>query len=74
MSHRYRMHVFCDECATPHPGPIVINRDELLAPDQSVGDIYDGTDLPPGIARMIDNEFQCPNKIRPYDDSFPLLT
>lgn len=36
MPYRYMMHVFCNECAQPHPAGIVIEREELLAPDQAL--------------------------------------
>jgi hypothetical protein len=61
MAHRYLMHVFCNECGVPHPTGIAIERDELLSPTQSVGDIYDGVEVPPAIVMMLGNYFQCPN-------------
>jgi hypothetical protein len=66
MAHRYMMHVFCNECSTPHPAGIVIERDELLSPDQSVADIYDGREVPSEIALMQGNYFQCPTTGRMY--------
>jgi hypothetical protein len=66
MPYRYMMHVFCNECAQPHPAGIVIEREELLAPDQSVGDIYDGREVPAEIVMMRGNYFQCPNTRRLY--------
>jgi protein-arginine kinase activator protein McsA len=53
--------VFCDECSQPHSARIVIERDELFSPDQSVADIYDGQELPVEIVNMQSNYFQCPN-------------
>ncbi len=61
MTHRYMMHVFCNECSVPHPAGLVIEREELLAPDQSIGDIYDGRKVPEQIVTMLHNHFQCPN-------------
>ena len=61
MPHRYRMHVFCNECSEPHPTPIVVKRGERLAADQSVGDIYDGVEVPAEIVTMLGNSFRCPN-------------
>ena len=61
MAYRYMMHVFCNECSIPHPAGIVIERAELLSPDQSVGDIYDGREVPAEIVMMLGNHFQCPS-------------
>lgn len=67
MAHRYLMHVFCNECGEPHSAQIAIERDELLSPTQSVGDIYDGVEVPPEIVMMLGNRFQCPNTGRFYE-------
>jgi hypothetical protein len=56
---RYMVHVFCNECSVPHPTGIVIERPEEIGPDQSVGDAYDGRELPPEIVMMTNNSFQC---------------
>ncbi len=63
------MHVFCNECSVPHPSGIVIERDELLASDQSVGDIYDGREVPQEIVMMLGNYFQCPSTGKRYRQS-----
>ena len=67
MAYRYMMHVFCNECSIPHPTGIVIEREELLAADQSVGDIYDGREVPEQIVMMSRNRFQCPNTGNLYE-------
>jgi hypothetical protein len=61
MAYTYVIHVFCDECSVPHPAGIAIQSEELLSPEQSVGDIYDGREVPPQIVMMLNNSFQCPN-------------
>jgi len=66
MAYRYMIHVFCNECSVPHPTGIVIENDEVLAADQSVGDIYDGREVPPNIVMMLGNNFQCPNTGKLY--------
>lgn len=67
MPHMYMVHVFCDECGVPHPTGVVIASDELISPDQSVGDVYDGRDVPPEIATMRDNRFTCPRTNRLFN-------
>jgi hypothetical protein len=61
MAYRYMMHVFCNECSVPHPTGIAIEREELLAADQSIGDIYDGREVPEEIVSMLGNNFRCPS-------------
>lgn len=58
MAYRYMMHVFCDECSVPHPAGIVIEQKELLSQEQSVGDIYDGREVP--VADCDDDEQLLP--------------
>ena len=43
---RYAVHVFCDACSVPHPMGISVSLNEEVAPVQSVGDVYDGRELP----------------------------
>jgi hypothetical protein len=52
---------FCDECSVPHPTGIVIERNELLSPEQRAGDVYEGRELPAEIVTMTSNYFQCRN-------------
>ena len=66
MAYKYMMHVFCNECSVPHPAGIVIERKDLLASDQSVGDVYDGREVPQEIAMMLGNYFRCPNTGKLY--------
>jgi hypothetical protein len=66
MAYKYMLHVFCNECSVPHPAGMVIERDELIAADQSVGDIYDGREVPEQIVTMLENNFRCPNTGKTY--------
>jgi hypothetical protein len=66
VAYRYMMHVFCNECSVPHPAGIVIELKELLSADQSIGDIYDGREVPPEIVAMAGNKFQCPKTHKSY--------
>ena len=61
MPHRYRIHFLCDECSERHPTLIVVGRNDLLAADLRVGDIYDGMEVPARIATRLGNSFRCPN-------------
>jgi hypothetical protein len=56
----YMVHVFCNECGQPHASGIVIERPEEILPNQSIGDVYDGAELPPELVNMTRNYFQCP--------------
>jgi hypothetical protein len=56
----YSVHMFSDECSVPHPMGIAIQLNEELAPDQSIGDIYDGRELPASLAMLADNSIRCP--------------
>ena len=62
----YSVYAFCDECSVPHQMGITIQLAEELSPTQSVGDIYDGRDLPEQIARMTDNTTTCPRTGRMF--------
>jgi hypothetical protein len=63
------VHVFCNECSVPHPAGIVIEREDLLASNQSVGDIYDGLEVPQQIVMMLGNYFRCPDTGKLYMQS-----
>lgn len=56
----YSVYMFCDACSTPHPMGIGVVLDEEIASDQSIGDIYDGRELPESIASLKDNSTICP--------------
>jgi hypothetical protein len=69
MAYKYMVHVFCNECSVPHPAGIVIEREDLLASNQSVGDIYDGLEVPQQIVMMLGNYFRCPDTGKLYMQS-----
>lgn len=60
MAYRYMIHVICKECSEPHPTAVVIYRDEEISSTQSVGDLYEGRELPAEIVMVIGHPFQCP--------------
>lgn len=53
------IHVFCKDCSEPHPTGLVIYRDEEISPKQSVGDAFEGREMPAEIVMVIGNQFQC---------------
>jgi hypothetical protein len=62
----YMVHVFCNHCSQPHPSGIAVNLAEDISKTQSVGDIYDGRELPGQIVTMTSNYFTCPNTGKMY--------
>jgi hypothetical protein len=63
---QYTPFIFCNECSTPHPAPILIKLDEEIAPDQSIANVYDGRELPPEVLTLANNQFQCPKTKKMY--------
>ena len=64
MAHRYMIHVFCKECSEHHPTGVVIYRDEDTSPKRSVGDIFEGREMPAEIVIVMGNQFQCPKTLQ----------
>jgi hypothetical protein len=60
MAHRYMIHVFCTDCSEPHPTSVVVYRDETISPTESVGDVFEGREMPAEIVVVVGNQFQCP--------------
>lgn len=60
MTHRYSVHVFCDECSSPHPAGITVAFQEAIDENQSVADLYDGRELPPSLLTVTANSYVCP--------------
>lgn len=56
----YSIHLFCDACGVPHPLGIGIQSKEELHPGQSLGDIYDGREMPSELATITGNMTNCP--------------
>lgn len=57
---RYSVYVFCDECSVPHPMGISIELDDGPVDKRSIGDTYEGRDLPPQVATLVNNATRCP--------------
>ena len=57
---KYGIHVFCDECGKTHPMGISIELNDGPAEKASIGDTYSGRDLPPQVAKLVNNRIQCP--------------
>ncbi len=69
MPYNYQIAVFCNECGVPHPTGIALQADELIYPDQSVGDVYDGRELPASMIQMQNNVFTCPTTGKQFTQS-----
>jgi hypothetical protein len=57
---QYEVRVFCNECFETHRTGIVINLNNGPADQGSVGDCYNGKDVPQEIINMQNNSFVCP--------------
>ncbi len=57
---KYSVHMFCDECGTPHPMHIGVELAEELSPGQNIADIYDGREMPAQLATLRNNQTVCP--------------
>jgi predicted RNA-binding Zn-ribbon protein involved in translation (DUF1610 family) len=57
---QYSVHVFCDECGETHTMRVDVSLDDGPAEKASLGDTYQGRDLPQNIVNMINNSIQCP--------------
>ncbi len=62
---QYEVHVFCDECSIPHPAGIVMRLEDSNFDKASIGDLYNGKDIPPNL-NMTNNTFFCPNTRKPF--------
>jgi len=49
----YEVYVFCDECNDSHDMSICISLDDGPVEKESIGSLYAGKELPPGIRRLI---------------------
>jgi hypothetical protein len=57
---KYQVHMFCNECGQTHPFPIGFEMVDGPPTKAAVGDVYDGIELPPQLATMVNNSLQCP--------------
>lgn len=57
---QYSVCVFCEDCGETHPMGICVGLDDGPAKKASIGDAYQGKELPHNIANMIDNRITCP--------------
>ena len=68
----FDVYVFCNECSSPHPMGIRIERDDIDVDKTTIGDLYAGRELPPEMARLVSNWTVCPNtrkRIRQADNN-----
>ena len=57
---KYSIYAFCNECSEPHPMKITLSLDDGPPEKASIGDAYAGRELPDEVARLNNNEVQCP--------------
>jgi len=57
---KYSVYVFCDDCGDVHPMGISIELEDGPADKASIGDTYAGKELPPQIAKLLNNITHCP--------------
>jgi hypothetical protein len=62
----YEVYVFCDECNDSHDMNICISWDDGPVEKESIGNLYAGKELPPGICRLINHYAWCPNTRRMF--------
>lgn len=57
---QYAVYFFCNECGDTHDLGISIGLDDGPADETSIGDTYNGKELPPEIAMLTGNMTTCP--------------
>ncbi len=57
---RYDVHVFCDFCSDNHRMPIVVTLDDGPAERDSIGNHWEGKELPESIVSLKSNVITCP--------------
>jgi hypothetical protein len=56
----YSVHLFCAACGRPHPLTLGIQTKDEISSAQSVGDVYDGREMPSEITTIKGNSTYCP--------------
>ena len=56
----YKVLVFCNDCVDVHEMGVRLFLDAGPADKQSIGDVYNGKELPPEVLRLYNNSVQCP--------------
>ena len=63
---KYSVQVSCPECSGQHDTGIKLNLQDGPADEQSIGDVYNGKELPPDIAALNNNTYTCPRTRRTF--------
>jgi hypothetical protein len=61
----YGVYVFCDECGEVHPMGIAIELSGGPVEKASIGDVFQGRELPENIAQLTHNTIICPKTRKP---------
>lgn len=62
----YAVQVSCPECSGQHDTGIKLSLPDGPADEQSIGNFYNGKELPPDIAALNKNTFTCPRTARTF--------
>ncbi len=57
---RYAIHVYCDECAAPHPMGVSVVLSDGPAEKTSISTHYAGKTVPAILTLMLRNPVKCP--------------
>jgi hypothetical protein len=57
---KYEVHVFCSECSRERSARITLTLNDGPPKKESIGDAYQGRDLPATIVMVRKNSHQCP--------------
>lgn len=57
----YSVYYFCNECSEVHPMEISLALDDGPTSKESIGDTYNGKELPPRVAELTNNTLTCPS-------------
>lgn len=63
---KYSVQVSCPECSGQHDTGIKLTLQDGPADEQSIGDVYNGKELPPDIAALNNNTYTCPRTARTF--------
>jgi len=63
---KYAVQVSCPECSGQHDTGIKLSLQDGPADEQSIGDYYNGKELPRDVAALSNNTYTCPRTRRTF--------